>query len=407
LEDHAGRTRRGGFRTPEAAEQARQDLVGEAPVPLADGGLTVAGWLRAWVATLPQRVRPSTAVSYAAHVDNVLIPALGHHRLGALTRCHVQDMFDELAARTNRYQDRITAATVHRIRATLRRALNAAIARDLLVDNPARLIELPSPRRNRPVAWSEPRVAAWQRDGSRPRIAVWTPAHLAVFLTAVVDDDLFALWWLAALRGLRRGELVGLRWIDIDPADASLIVAQTLVEIPGTVTRSEPKTAASNRTITLDRATVAILTAHRQRQQRLYAEHGTVADEQGFVFGWPDGRPLRPGWLTHRFTALVTECGLPPIRLHDLRHGTAMNALHGRASLHTVQHLLGHSSHAFTADVYGTVPDALARAEAATTADMVLAAMQQSVAPVGTPLHAVDGRRRHRRRVRRARAVDR
>jgi integrase len=79
------------------------------------------------------------------------------------------------------------------------------------------------------------------------------------------------------------------------------------------------------------------------------------------VFAWPDGRPIRPGWLTHRFTALVTECGLPPVRLHDLRHGTAMNALHGTASLHTMQHLLGHSSHAFTADVYGTIPDALAR----------------------------------------------
>jgi len=79
--------------------------------------------------------------------------------------------------------------------------------------------------------------------------------------------------------------------------------------------------------------------------------------------------------VTHRFTALVTECGLPPVRLHDLRHGTAMNALHGAASLHTAQYLLGHSSHAFTADLYGTVPDALAWAEAASTADTVLTLM--------------------------------
>jgi len=193
----------------------------------------VAGWLRTWVATLPQRVRSSTATSYTAHVNNVLIPALGHRPLGALTRGHVQDMIDDLAERTNRYQAKITPATVHRIRATLRRALNAAITRDLLTDNQARLIELPSPRRNRPLAWSEPRVAAWRRDGTRPRIAVWTPAQLAVFLTAVADDDLFELWWLAGPRGLRRVELVGLRWIDIDLADASLTVAQTLVEIPG------------------------------------------------------------------------------------------------------------------------------------------------------------------------------
>jgi integrase len=149
--------------------------------------------------------------------------------------------------------------------------------------------------------------------------------------------------------------------------------------------------------------TVAVLAAHRRRQQRLYQVHGTVADDTGFVFSWPGGRPIRPGWLTHRFTALVTELGLPPVRLHDLRHGTAMNALHGSASLHTVQHLLGHTSHAFTADVYGTVPDALARAEARSTAGTVLAAMsptpttgmrEQTVPRQGRPHRVHLGQRR-------------
>jgi integrase len=168
-------------------------------------------------------------------------------------------------------------------------------------------------------------------------------------------------------------------------------VTQTLVELPGVVAESEPKTAASNRTITLDPATVTVLTKHRRRQQRMYDEHGTIADQTGFVFAWSDGRPIRPGWLTHRFTTLVTEHGLPPVRLHDLRHGTAVNALHGSASLHTVQHLLGHSSHAFTADVYGTVPDALARAEARSTAATILAAMRQA-ASVNVPEGRVDVR---------------
>ncbi|WP_213007221.1 tyrosine-type recombinase/integrase [Paractinoplanes toevensis] len=105
------------------------------------------------------------------------------------------------------------------------------------------------------------------------------------------------------------------------------------------------------------------------------------------------------GRLTHRFTALVTECGLPPVRLHDLRHGTAMNALHGSASLHTVQHLLGHSSHAFTADIYGTVPDALARAEAGSTAETILTAIRQ-VASTDTPEERADGRRRQPHHIR-------
>jgi integrase len=130
----------------------------------------------------------------------------------------------------------------------------------------------------------------------------------------------------------------------------------------------------------------------------MYEDHGTTTDGSGFVFAWPDGRPIRPGWLTHRFIALVTEHGLPPIRLHDLRHGTAMNALHGSASLHTVQHLLGHSSHAFTADVYGTVPDALARREAMSTAETILTAMRQNEL-VDAPQHMVDVHRRRPYRV--------
>jgi integrase len=393
------RVRRGGFRTAQAAEQARQDLVGQAPEPAAHAGLTVGAWLDTWVASLPKRVRPSTATAYAAHVVNVLRPALGHHLLGALTRAQVQAMFDELASRRNRYRVKITAATVQRVRATLRRALNAAAAHGYLTDNPARMLELPSPRRSRPVTWSQPRVAAWLRDGTRPKIAVWTPEQLATFLTAVADDDLYGLWWLAGLRGLRRGELVGLRWVDVDLADATLTVTQTLVELPGDVAESEPKTAAGNRTITLDPATVKVLAEHHRRQQRRYAEHGTAADETGFVFAWSDGRLIRPGWLTHRFAALVSEHGLPPVRLHDLRHGTAMNALHGLASLHTVQHLLGHSSHAFTADVYGTVPDALAKAEARSTAETVLAAMRQT-GSMDVPQHRVEVRRPRLRQAR-------
>ncbi|MDT4993136.1 MAG: hypothetical protein QOH97_3028 [Actinoplanes sp.] len=393
------RVRRGGFRSAHAAEQGRQDLVGQAPEPADDAGLTVAAWLDTWVASLPKRVRPSTATAYTAHVVNLLRPALGHHRLGALTRPQVQAMFDELAEHMNRYDVKITASTVQRVRSTLRRALNAAAARGYLTDNPARMLELPSPRRTRPVTWSQPRVAAWLRDCTRPKIAIWAPHQLAIFLTAVADDDLYGLWWLAGLRGLRRGELVGLRWIDVDLADATLTVTRTLVELPGIVAESEPKTAAGNRTITLDPATVKILANHRRRQQRTYEAHGTIAEETGFVFAWPDGRPIRPGWLSHRFTALVTECGLPPVRLHDLRHGTAMNALHGSASLHTVQHLLGHSSHAFTADVYGTVPDALARAEAKSTAETILAAIRRA-ASTDTPEKRADGHRRQPHHVR-------
>jgi integrase len=400
------RVRQGGYGSATDAETARQAMTIQKPDLVLDHGYTVAGWLHKWGGTLPLRVRASTAASYTGHVTNILTPAIGHHRLGALTRHHVQTMFDDLASWRTRNGTAVTTTTLHRIRATLRRALNVAIAHGLIVDNPARMLDLPAPRHHRPVTWSRTRVQAWRDNNARPPIAVWTPEHLAEFLTAVHDDPLFALWWLAALRGLRRGELLGLRWIDVDLDDATLTVNQALIDVAGTVRVEATKTLAGNRTITLDPTTVTILAAHRSRQRHLHANENIAFDERGFVFTRPDGRPIRPDWLTHRFATLVAGCGLPPVRLHDLRHGAAMNALHGQSTIHTVQHLLGHTSYAFTADIYGAVPDTLARAEARTSAAVVLGALRRtrSAAPGRADGDAVDPRHvRLGRRIRRSR----
>lgn len=97
------------------------------------------------------------------------------------------------------------------MRATLRSALNAAIRDGLLRDNPARHVELPTPRRPQPQVWTNHQVEAWQRGGPRPPVAVWTAAQVATFLEFIAEDRLFAMWWLIALRGLRRGEAAGLR----------------------------------------------------------------------------------------------------------------------------------------------------------------------------------------------------
>jgi hypothetical protein len=110
-----------------------------------------------------------------------------------------------------------------RIRATLRSALNAAIRDGLLRDNPARHIELPSPRRPHAQVWTDHRVAARRERGERSAVAVWTVQQLTGFFGFVADDRLYALWWLIALRGLYRGEATGLRWTDVD-LDARVVV---------------------------------------------------------------------------------------------------------------------------------------------------------------------------------------
>ncbi|MGI5146838.1 site-specific integrase [Plantactinospora sp. CA-294935] len=212
-------------------------------------------------------------------------------------------------------------------------------------------------------------------SGARPVVAVWTPAQLAEFLHSVRDDGLYPLWWLIALRGLRRGEAAGLRWSEIDLRGRELSVVRQRTTAGYEVYEGPPKSAASRRTVALDKHTVAVLRqhAHRQRTHRkTRAVVGKVCHDSGYVFTGPDGMPLHPGYLTQRLRLLVDRAGLPPIRLHDLRHGAATLAHAAGADLKMVQDQLGHASMRFTADVYTAVlPDAQ-RKTAEATARLVL-----------------------------------
>jgi integrase len=151
----------------------------------------------------------------------------------------------------------LTAASLCRIRATLRVALNAAIRKGHLRDNPARHVELPTPRRPHPVVWTASRIAEWQATRQRPAVAVWTAAQTAQFLSSIRDHQLYAAFHLIALRGLRRRETVGLRWCDVDLDANLLMVCQQLQHRGGGLVTCPPKSAASRRVIALDHTTVA------------------------------------------------------------------------------------------------------------------------------------------------------
>jgi integrase len=333
----------------------------------------VARWLRYWLSTRTS-IRPSTLRSYAEHVERHLIPYLGRMRLGELTGRDVAAMFAALIAIETRYGRPMSPSTLHRIRATLRSALNAAIRDGLLRDNPARLVELPTPRRPQPQVWTDHRVDAWLRGAPRPSVTVWTAQQLAVFLASVADDRLFAMWWLIALRGLRRAEAAGLRWVDVDLHQRVVMIEQQRIAYGHTVAVGPPKTKASRRTIALDRTTVRLLRAHQHRQQAERQAASEAWHDSGYVFTNPDGTPLHPDWLTRRFHRLVTDSDLPPVRLHDLRHGAATLAHAAGADLKTVQEQLGHTSIVLTADTYTSVLLDLHFKTAEATARLVLKA---------------------------------
>ena len=247
----------------------------------------------------------------------------------------------------------------------------------MLFTNPAVGVELPARERPHAQVWTPPRVAAWQATGERPVVAVWTPEQLAEFLHSVRHDGLHALWWLLAARGLRRGEAAGLRWTDVDLDHAQLAITRQRTTTGYTVHEGPPKSATSRRIVALDIHTVQVLRLHHRRQQRQHQRRDDAAKPylpSGYVFTRPDGTPFHPGYLTQRFRLLTDRAGLPPIRLQDLRHGTASLAHSAGADLKTIQDLLGHSTITLTADVYTNALPAVQRKEAEATARLILGA---------------------------------
>ncbi|WP_191254963.1 site-specific integrase [Amycolatopsis oliviviridis] len=241
-------------------------------------------WLDIWLATR-HTIRPATRAIYTQHVRDYLKPRLGNVVLAELTIGRVQAMFTGLL-RANATRARpLSAATLQRMREVLRAALNGAIRRGLITSNPARWVELPSPRRPRPVVWTDARVAVWRATGERPPLAVWTAEQTAAFLQFTGQHPLHPLFHVAALTGLRRGEALGLRWCDLDLDEATLTVTHQIQERDGQAVVCLPKTAASGRTVSLDRSTVALLT--RLRASQLQAGGGAP---DGWVFAHENGQ---------------------------------------------------------------------------------------------------------------------
>jgi integrase len=337
---------------------------------------TVETWLGFWLSTR-RSIRPSTARTYRIHVDKYLVPALGQLRLAELSGRDIARMFAVLAGTRNRRGRVYSPAMLQRIRATLRAALNAAIREGLIRDNPARRVELANPRRPHAVVWTDRRVTDWQATGEHPTVAVWTAAQLAYFLHAARGERFYPLWWLVALRGLRRGEACGLRWVDVDLDQHCLSITQQLTYVDGKLVVSEPKSRASRRVVALDPATVQVLHAQARRQRADAAKAGDAWQDTGYVFTRPDGTPLRPDSVTQRTRHLIGRTGLPPVRLHDLRHGAASLAHAAGADLKTVQDQLGHASIVLTADTYTSVLDTVQHAAARNTAQLVLCAARK------------------------------
>ena len=345
---------RGGFSTKYLARQAMTQAL-SAPDSSSAGGiadLTVGEYLASWLSTVRAggSIRPTTAKAYDVAVRVHIVPSLGRVPLRLLTRTLIKEMYADLQirGRARRPAGGLSLKAVHNVHLTLHRALEEALDDGLIPSNPS----------NR----------AHRMGNSLPAVRGWSAAELHTFLTAVEDEPDYPLWRLAASTGMRRGELLGLRWTDIDLDRGLVSVQRQLVRNGDALEFGHPKTAAGRRTVCLDQTTVRILADHRDRQARIAAARTFVAD---LVFCRANGAPRDPDVVTHQFIERAVRAGLPRIRLHDLRHTHASIALQAEINPKVVQERLGHASVKVTLDTYTHVLPPMHRAAASRIADLV------------------------------------
>lgn len=367
VDERRVRVRRGGFASRAEAERACWALR-QVPGHEAAGMWTLKRWLEFWLSENEGRLRPSTMVIYRSLVNDYLIPQLGHVRMRKLRTRDAQRAMDRISHRHVRGGRLISPGTLNGIRAVLRNALSAARRQGVIDRNPGRGLRLPNGARPRAVVWDAEREKAWNNTGVRPRVAVWGLHQVGRFLESVQADPLFALWWLVALRGPRRGEIAGLRWENINLVDGELTIREQVVMVRGVEQLGPPKSAAGVRTLALDEFSVRLLTDLWHRQRRRFGR----VDAKQRVFLREDGRPVRPDWLTRRFAKLVKNLDLPPVRLHDLRHGAAGIASAAGVDLKQIQQDMGHHTPLTTIETYICVFQQMAKKAVRASAELLL-----------------------------------
>jgi integrase len=307
----------------------------------------VAEYLRDWLAGLPAAGRrPSTIAGYEHHVRCDVNPILGAIALQALTALDLDALYSSLLVRG------LSMSSVRKVHTILGKALHDAERKGIVARNVARLATPPA-----------------ASAAKAPEMQFWTPSELRSFLNSIEGHHHYPLVRLAAMSGMRRGELCGLRWVDVDLDAGTVSVKRAVVVVDGQPVAGAVKTKRSKRVLDIDPATMAVLRRWRVTQLEHRMLMGAGWRDSGLVFTDPTGEGWHPTTITQAFTRLVAASQLQRIRLHDLRHSHATHLLAAGVNVKVVSDRMGHASVAFTLDVYSHVmPGQQADAAAAVAA---------------------------------------
>ncbi|MGB9886774.1 MAG: tyrosine-type recombinase/integrase [Moorellales bacterium] len=321
--------------------------------------VTVGEWLETWLNEYkkPPKTRPTTWQNYEYLIRVHIKPAIGHLQLQDLQPHHLQRLYNRLhsAGRADGAGG-LSARTVQMVHTVMHGALRQAAKNGLVARNVAEATSLP------------------KRQKKEPRIL--TPEEQARFFEVIQQDRLGAAFLLDLGTGMRRGELLGLKWEDVNLKEGVIRVRRELVEAkdPETGKRAlifqEPKSEKGRRSIPLPEWAVAALKAHRKRQLEEKLALGEAYQDHGLVFCTEKGTPIRPRNLNRTFTRLKKRAGVDGVTPHGLRHTYATRLLELGEHPKVVQELLGHSQISLTLDTYSHVLPELKRQAAAKLNDL-------------------------------------
>ena len=342
---------KGGFRTKKEAQQFLTDTLAaiQGGVFREPSKVTLGEFLtERWLPAREMGLRPSTFASYRGLVERHVLPEIGHVQIQQLSPDQLDLFYSRLIARG------LAPKTVRNAHVLIHRALRDAVRKNIVPRNVADAAD--PPKLNR---------------ADREEMKTWTPVQLRQFFDGIAHHRLAAAYVLAATTGMRRGEVLGVRWRDIDFKSRRLHVQQTVLSVEYKLTFGRPKTKRGERKIALDPETIRVLREHGRRQQQEKALLGDGYHEQDLVFAREDGAPVHPDYFSQTFDRTVKRLGLPKIRLHDLRHTHATLGLAAGVDAKVMSDRLGHATSAFTQDIYMHAIPAKEEAAAEQIADLV------------------------------------
>ena len=304
---------------------------------------TTGQWMDVWIENCAKiKVRPSSHQTYRGYIDNHIKPNIGDVPLNKLSSLHLQKLYKKLLAggRVDRIEARdqpkgLSAKTVRNINQVISSAMDFAKDQKLISSNPTDGCALPK------LEHKEMKTLPVEQ--------------LTSFLREAKESGVFELYYIELATGLRRGELLGLKWEDIDLSQGNLRVQRQIARINGEIIEAPLKTKNAYRTLPLSTDAVDVLREQRKK-----------SGSSPYVFPSPTGGPISPDSILHMLHRVLKRAGLAQVRFHDLRHTFATLALQNGVDIKTVSGMLGHYSAGFTLDTYTHVTTS-AKKEAANT----------------------------------------